>query len=199
MANRRSKMDADSEVSLGSEMPLLVGKHVNKIDRKGRVSVPKPFRAGLEAAEPDSEFTGVYAFPLFKAPAIEVCGEAFMSRIADSVDDLEMFSDEQDDISSVILESAHPLPFDTEGRVVLPAELLEHAGISGEAIFVGRGKRFQVWDPDTYREHSKKAFERARARGVTLPLKSEPLKSGPLKSGPPKSGAEGKAGKDSPS
>lgn len=153
-------------------MPLLVGKHVNKIDRKGRVSVPKPFRAGLQAAESDQNFAGVYAFPLFKSPAIEVCGEAFMSRIAESVDELDLFSDEQDDMASVILESAHALPFDPEGRVVLPPELLEHAGISGEAMFVGRGARFQVWDPETYRAHSKKAFERARARRATLPLAS---------------------------
>ncbi len=163
-------------------MPLLVGKHVNKIDRKGRVSVPKLFRDGLRAAASESSFAGVYAFPLFKSPAMEVCGEAFMTRVAESVDDLDLFSDEQDDMASVILESAHALPFDPEGRVVLPAELLEHAGISGEAMFVGRGGRFQVWDPETYRAHSKQAFERARARGATLPLKpvgsSKPSGSG---------------------
>jgi MraZ protein len=152
-------------------MPLLVGKHVNKIDRKGRVSVPKPFRAGLSAAETEQSFAGVYAFPVFKSRAIEVCGESFMSRLAESVDELDLFSDEQDDMASVILESAHALPFDPEGRVVLPPELVEHAGLSGEAMFVGRGARFQVWDPEAYREHSKKAFERARARGATLSLK----------------------------
>jgi len=169
VANRRSKTDAGSEVSLGSEMPLLVGKHVNKIDRKGRVSVPKPFRDGLLEAEPRSSFAGVYAFPSFKFPALEVCDESYMAWMAESVDDMDLFSDEQDDMSSVILENAHPLPFDPEGRVVLPAELLEHAGISGEVMFVGSGERFRVWDPETYREHSKKAFERARASGATLP------------------------------
>ncbi len=160
-------------------MPLLVGKHVNKIDKKGRVSVPKLFRDGLLAAASESSFAGVYAFPLFKFPAIEVCGEAFMTRVAESVDDLDLFSDEQDDMASVILESAHALPFDPEGRVVLPAELLDHAGMSGEAMFVGRGGRCQVWNPETYRERSKQSFDRARARGVTLPLK--PLK--PIGSG----------------
>ena len=181
MANRRSKTDAGSEVSLGSEMPLLVGKHVNKIDRKGRVSVPKPFRAALEEADPDSSFVGAYAFPLFKVPAIAICSEAYMSDIADRVDAFDTFSDEQDDMSAVILESAHPLPYDTEGRVVLPAELLEHAGISGEAIFVGRSKCIHVWDPEAHREHNKNAFERLRARGATLP---------------PKSGARGKSDED---
>lgn len=150
-------------------MALLVGRHINKIDRKGRVSVPKPFRAALAAD--GGEFAGVYGFPLFKAPAIESCGERLMARISDSLDDLDMFSDDQDDLASILLESAHPLPFDPEGRVVLPKELIDHAGIAGEALFVGRGSRFQIWNPDTYRQYRGPAFERARTRGATLKLR----------------------------
>lgn len=150
-------------------MPLLVGRHVNKIDRKGRVSIPKPFRDAIQALGPG--FPGVYAYPLFKAPAIEACGEDFMTRVAESLDNLDMFSDDQDDLASVLLESAYPLPFDPEGRVVLPEELLEHAQIRDEALFVGRGVRFQVWNPETYKRHRGEAFERVRARGATLPLR----------------------------
>jgi MraZ protein len=70
-----------------------------------------------------------------------------------------------------VLESAHQLPFDPEGRVVLPPDLLEHAGIAGEALFVGRGARFSIWDPATFAEHRGSAFTRARERGATLPLR----------------------------
>jgi MraZ protein len=153
-------------------MPLLVGRYVNKIDRKGRVSVPKAFRDAL--VEHASGFAGIYAYPLFKAPAIEACGEAFMKQLADSIDNLDMFSDDQDDLASIVLESAHQLPFDPEGRVVLPAELVEHAGISGEALFVGRGARFSIWDPAAFAEHRGSAFARARERGATLPLRRAP-------------------------
>lgn len=153
----------------GAEMALLVGRHVNKIDRKGRVSVPKPFRDALATA--GSEFAGLYAYPLFKVPAIEACGEDFMTRLAESLDDLDMFSDDQDDLASVLLESAHPLPFDPEGRVVLPADLLDHAGLEGQAFFVGRGARFQIWNPDIYQANRGQAFERARSRGATLRLR----------------------------
>ena len=150
-------------------MALLVGRHVNKIDRKGRVSVPKPFRDALQAE--DGVFAGLYVYPLFKMPALECCGEAFMARIADSLDGLDMFSDDQDDLASVLLESAHPLMFDPEGRVVLPPELVEHAGLDGQAFFVGRGARFQVWDPETYQSRRSDAFKRARSRGATLKLR----------------------------
>ena len=148
-------------------MTLFVGRHINKIDSKGRVSVPKPFRAALQAQGTHT----LYAYPLFKHAAIEACGEDFMARLSASLDDLDMFSDEQDDLASVILENAHPLAFDPEGRVVLPPELLAHANITTQALFVGRGARMQIWEPDAYGKHSLNAFERARSRGATLRLR----------------------------
>jgi MraZ protein len=150
-------------------MPPLVGCHVNKIDRKGRVSVPKPFRDALGAGGP--EFAGIYVYPSFTASAIEGCGEEFMNRVSESISELDLFSEEQDDLASILLGSAHALPFDPEGRVILPSELVRHANLVGEAAFVGRGQSFQIWNPEIYRERSAQAFERARARGATLKLK----------------------------
>ena len=140
------------------------------------MSVPKPFRAALD---PQS-FSGLYAFPLFKYPAIEACGEDFMGRLSESLEDLEMFSDDHDDLASVILENAHALPFDREGRIVLPGELIDYAGIGGQALFVGRGTRMQIWNPATYDKASRPpAAGRARSRGATLRLRP----CGPVKDG----------------
>lgn len=150
-------------------MPLLVGRHVNKIDRKGRVSVPKPFRDALQSF--GGGFAGVYAYPLFKDAAVEACGEDYMTRVAESVDDLNMFSRDQDELAMALLESAHQLPFDPEGRVVLPQELITCAGIDGEALFVGRGWRFQIWNPETYQASRSAVVERLKAGGPTLKLR----------------------------
>lgn len=148
-------------------MTLLVGRHVNNIDKKGRVSVPKPFRHAFR----DQHFSGLYAYPLFKAPAIEACGEDFMVRLSESLEELDMFSDAQDDLAAVILENAHPLPFDTEGRIVLPKDLLDHAAITDQVMFVGRGARLQIWEPQAYEANHRKAFQRARTQGATLRLR----------------------------
>lgn len=150
-------------------MAVLVGRHLNKIDRKGRVSVPKAFRDFLAADA--SGYAGFYAYPLFTAPAIEACGESFMARVAESIDDLALFSEEQDDLNVVLLESTHQIGFDPEGRVSLPAELIEHAGITDQALFVGRGHRFQIWNPESHATHSSKTRDRARSRGATLKLR----------------------------
>lgn len=147
-------------------MALFVGRYVNRIDKKGRVSVPKPFRTAIG----NQSFSGLYVYPLFKFNAFEACGEDFMARLSDSLEDLPMFSEEQDDLS-FILESAHRLPFDPEGRVMLPKEVLKTTGITGQTLFVGRGQRFQIWQPKTYEANRGQAIERARARGATLQLR----------------------------
>jgi MraZ protein len=149
-------------------MPLLVGQHTNRIDRKGRVSVPKQFRDFYQGK---GGFSGIYVYPSPKLAAIEACDESFMERVADSLDDLALYSDEQNDLAVVALESAHALPFDPEGRIVLPPQLVAHAGLDGEATFVGRGNTFQIWNPDAYQARHAEAFERVRERGATLTLR----------------------------
>lgn len=162
----------DSETASGAEMTLLVGRHVNKIDKKGRVSVPKPFRDTFV----QEGFSGVYAYPSIRFNAIEACGESYFRQLTQRLDDsLDMFSPEQDDLLIAILDNAHALSFDPEGRIVVPAELLEMAGISGEARFVGRLNFFQIWDPQSHEAHRHRGLEQARARGVTLPPRRPPV------------------------
>jgi len=148
-------------------MALLVGRHLNKIDKKGRVSVPKSFR---EAAVEEG-FPGVYIYPFFKYPALEGGGEAFLTRLSASLNDsLEMFSDEQEELTAITLENTFKLNFDPEGRITLPGQLCRHAGLDGHALFVGHGNRFQIWSPDTHLHHRDGALEKAKASGVTLKL-----------------------------
>ncbi|HEY9079540.1 division/cell wall cluster transcriptional repressor MraZ [Magnetovibrio sp.] len=148
-------------------MALLVGRHLNKIDKKGRVSVPKPYREAVTS----EGFAGVYIFPYFKYPALEGAGEAFMQRLSASLDDnLELFSDAQESLAAITLENTFQLAFDPEGRISLPTELCQHAGLDGQALFVGHGSRFQIWSPDTYQEHRGGALEKAKAEGATLQL-----------------------------
>ncbi len=146
-------------------MELFVGKHLNKVDKKGRVTVPKSFRAALNK----QTFNGVYVFPQFKYAALEACSERFIRMISQSLNELPMFSDDQDDLS-IILENTFPLAFDSEGRIILSAELLDAAEIEDDVVFVGRGVRFQIWRPETYHSAREPTIERFRTRGLTLSL-----------------------------
>jgi len=156
-------------------MTLLVGRHVNKIDKKGRVSVPKAFRDAFVA----EGFAGVYVYPSIRFAAIEACGESQFRKLTQRLDDqLSMFSPEQDDLLIAILDNAHALAFDPEGRIVIPGELLGAAGITSEARFVGRVDSFQIWDPQAHEAHRHRGLEQARARGVTLPPRNPPRDGG---------------------
>ncbi len=138
-------------------MALFLSTYVNKIDRKGRISVPAPFRLELAG----QEFPGIVAYPSFREgfKAIEGCGIDRMEQLSEGVDDLNPYSDDNADYASALFESAFQLAFDGEGRVVLPGSLRDHAGIGDLAAFVGRGKTFQIWQPEAhkiFRDEAKK-------------------------------------------
>src|SRR5690348_18411405 len=94
----------------------------------------------MRAALANQPFQGIVAFRSFREPAIEGWSMDLLDRLAASLDEMELFSENRDDLASAIFADAHQLPFDGEGRIVLPAVLAEHAGITDEAAFVGQGR-----------------------------------------------------------
>ena len=151
-------------------MALFLSTFVNKVDSKGRVSVPATFRAVLS----QQSFSGVVAFPSLVYAAVEGSGIDRFERLAEGIDDLNPFSDEHDDFSKAIFGKAHQLPFDGEGRIIIPENLLAHAGITERAAFVGQGRRFQIGEPDSFAEHEAQAVERAKRDRATLKLPPTP-------------------------
>ncbi|MFQ5783285.1 MAG: division/cell wall cluster transcriptional repressor MraZ [Alphaproteobacteria bacterium] len=146
-------------------MALFLSTFVNKIDRKGRVSVPASFRAALAG----QGFPGIVAFPSFRDSynAIEACAMDRMERLSASLDQLNPFSDEHDDFASVIFGASAQLPFDGEGRIILPEALRAHATIVDRAAFVGRGATFQIWEPaalEAFQAEARRRASEARAR-----------------------------------
>jgi len=141
------------------------GTFENKVDRKGRVSVPAPFRQILAT----SAFQGIIAFRYQAPEAVEACSLEFMERLDQSVSDFDLFSEAHDDLAFNIFAESHQLPFDGEGRVILPAALLEITGIQEHAAFVGKGPTFQIWEPSALTERKSEA--RQRAPNLTLRLR----------------------------
>ena len=146
-------------------MSVYFGTFENKVDRKGRVSVPAPFRQNLST----SAYQGIIAFRYHAPEAVEACSLEFMQRLDQSLSDFDLFSDAHDDLAFNIFAESHQLPFDGEGRVILPAPLLEITGITDRAAFVGKGPTFQIWEPAAL--ETRKAEARQRAPNLTLRLR----------------------------
>ncbi len=145
-------------------MALFLSTFVNKVDRKGRVSVPATFRAALGA----QRFPGIVAFSSFKFPALDCCGIDRMEELSIRHELLEQFSEDYENLSA-LFSGVHELPFDGEGRIVLPAHLAAHAGITEQAAFVGQGSMFQIWEPQRFEERRAAVLERVRRQGLKLP------------------------------
>jgi MraZ protein len=147
-------------------LALFLSTFVNRIDRKGRVSVPAPFRTVIAT----QTFLGVIAFPSFVVSAIEASGIDRIERLSAGIDQFDPFSDEHDAFAISILADSHQLSFDSEGRIMLPELLREHAGITDQAAFVGQGETFQVWEPNAFRIYQEDARKRAREERAMLRL-----------------------------
>lgn len=145
---------------------VFIGTFENKVDRKGRVSVPATFRQALAA----QSYNGIVAFRSYRADAIEACGMDFIEKLNERVSSYDFFSETQDDLATMIFADSLQLPFDSEGRIILPASLIEHAGITERAAFVGKGRQFQIWQPAALEEQKAQARERARQQGLTVPM-----------------------------
>jgi MraZ protein len=143
---------------------LFLSTFVNKVDRKGRVSVPASFRGVLA----EQSFNGIVAFRSFKSPAIEGSGIARLDEISASLAELNEFSEDYDSLSWIFADTQQ-IPCDSEGRIILPDFMIEHAGITESAAFVGLGRNFQIWEPTAYTRHQDEMRDRAKRHGVTLP------------------------------
>ena len=94
-------------------------------------------------------------------------------RLSARLDELPEFSDERDALLSILPDSQQ-LPFDGEGRIILPPLMVAHAGIGDNAAFVGLGRTFQIWEPERFQRHQEEMRERVRQRGLTLPARGLP-------------------------
>ena len=150
-------------------MTSFLSTYVNKVDKKGRVSVPAPYRAALA----DQPFQGLLAYASLTHPAIEAMGRDVLDRMSakrleqqfdDGAFEAALIGAQEEDAVDIIMAMSRELPFDGEGRIVLPQVLAGPAGITDQVAFVGRGSRFQLWAPDRWERHQAEAIERLRSR-----------------------------------
>ena len=125
---------------------MFLSTYENRIDKKGRVSVPAPFRSYLS----NLGYNGVICYPSFNNQSIEAWPQDRIEKISNSIDALNPFDEKKDFFSTSILSESINLQFDSEGRISLTSKLLKHAKIKNSMLFVGQGKTFQIWEPTNF-------------------------------------------------
>ncbi len=149
-------------------MVHFLGTHQNRLDAKGRVSVPAPFRTALRSGSEDGTASLVLR-PSHTHPCVEAWPAAVFQALATPLDRLDLFSEAHDDLAASLYADAWPVEADKEGRIVLPESLTAHASLSDQVVFMGLGRIFQIWEPGAAERRRAEARERARSRSFTLP------------------------------
>ena len=129
-------------------MALFLSTHDNKMDTKGRVSVPASFRKTLARAD-----NGLILYPSPDKKCLIGCTEERMEFIAETIDQMDQNSPEAA-VYMQLMASAHPVNIDADGRILLSTALIKYAGLSGMVTFTGIGRDFQIWDAAHYAEYS---------------------------------------------
>jgi MraZ protein len=139
-------------------MDRFVSTFTNKLDAKGRVSIPAPFRAILERdGYAQGGQAGVYCYPSLDAPALDAGGERLAKKIDGLLSGLPDYSDERDELSVALYGEVQILTIDGDGRITVPESLRTHAGLSAQITFVGLGDKFQLWEPGRFEERRTRA------------------------------------------
>jgi MraZ protein len=97
----------------------------------------------------------------------------WMAELGANISRIDLFSDAHDDLTATVFADAKQLPFDGEGRIVLPPSLAEHAGITETVAFVGRGPLFELWEPGALDSYKAEARRRTLENARTVQMRPE--------------------------
>lgn len=159
-------------------MDRFVSTFTNKIDAKGRVSIPAPFRAVLERdGYKLGSGGGIYCYPSLDAPALDAGGERLAQKIDGLLAGLKDYSDERDELSVALYGDVQILAIDGDGRIVLPQSLRAHAALDTQIAFVGLGDKFQMWEPGRFAERRERARAKVRETRKLLGAAGNPAPS----------------------
>ena len=153
---------------------MFLSSYENKIDKKGRVSVPASFRSHLNSLG----YNGFITYPSFNYSALEGCSQDRIEKLSETIDSLNPFEEKRDYFATSVLSESENLQFDTEGRVSISEKLLKHAKIDKNILFVGLGKTFQIWEPKNFEKF--KAFAKKKAFQNRSNLKWENKQKGEM-------------------
>ncbi len=150
-------------------MALFLSTFINKIDAKGRISLPAQFRNALN----NQDFSSIVVYESFINNCIEGCDIERIKKLSESIDNLDPFSEERDAFATTILGSAIQLTIDVDGRIILPENLINKTQISKQALFVGKGPTFEIWNPEKFTTYFENAKKNAKEKRNSLSLKKD--------------------------
>ncbi len=123
-------------------MAEFIGTHIHTLDEKGRVSVPAQFRRLLTGEDLYLNRELDNCLVLYQAEKWEQIREGF--------EKLSRSNRQHRRFLRWVGAKLRPLTVDAQGRIAIPADMQDAAGIRGEVMFLGQFDRIELWDPQKY-------------------------------------------------
>lgn len=149
-------------------MHLFISTYTLKVDDKGRVSVPHNWRSVIANLRSD-----IFGYMSFNNPCVEVYTSERLELMHDYISNLDLFSQERDMLSTAVLGSSEALSLDSKGRIMLPESFLDHASITNQATFVGKGQTFEIWNKENFTPYFQKSRMHIKQNSNMRPSKNK--------------------------
>lgn len=135
-----------------SKVGLFLGEYTHNMTDRNRVALPKRIRVEIEGYE------------VILSRGFENCIYGFdrerWHQMANQQLSIQLNEEKGRHLRRQIFASAMILELDSQGRVVLPEVLLEHAGLKGKVgepvAIIGAGDHFEMWEESRWRSESEK-------------------------------------------
>jgi len=126
---------------------MLIGTYFSALSEKRRSAVPKKFLQELGKK--------LIIAKWYEGCLVLVGMEAWQVLLNKLTGKSEIITAPVRDTDRFILGSAYGLDPDDQGRVIIPKNLSEYAGLGEKLVYIGLGNRVEIWDEDKWNEHDK--------------------------------------------
>lgn len=130
------------------------GESRNKVDGKGRVSIPSSFRRVLVASDPDwtdgQQAQMVIVYGLERQKYLECFTMTAIAEVDEKIQRLPRGSSQRRALETIYSGMADTVSVDETGRFVLPQKARTKLGLKDEAQFLATGDTFQIWHPAVF-------------------------------------------------
>ena len=128
---------------------MFIGRYQHTIDPKGRVSIPARYRNALAQYEgnlivvPQDQCLNVYPF-------------AAWERVVGALNEQSQFDERLRRVGRLWISRAREVELDGAGRILLPPDSRQQAGLAKDVTLVGLGRDFfEIWDRKRFEEYER--------------------------------------------
>ena len=144
---------------------MFKGQFIYSVDAKGRISIPAKLRKHVT---PECNDTFIMTQGTDKC--IDVYPLDQWNLLEAKLLNLNLFNPEHARFSRMLLQNAFDDTLDSQSRILIPQNLLAHAGIIKEVLILGISTKIELWNPSVYKNYldsSEDTFEKIASRVIT--------------------------------